>query len=243
MLSTKPTLNAVIIGAGGVTSYMLPALKNTFDLTATIIDGDTLEKHNLDRQLFNNNMVGENKAKALMRQYKFKQSQGQAITEYFDSNLLDTPYKLFFAQADVYICCVDNHPARKALIDTAVRYRKPVVVCANEYHTSQAFIFDPNLASDMCQSYHPFNRYPELETSTVGNPISCQGDALEATPQLAIANQVAASFGNYLLWNWFGMGVKEDQYKYMPVEFQSTFSKMQTLTMENFEHAEEQSRI
>ena len=31
----KPKLNAVIIGAGGVTSYMLPALKNTFDLTAT----------------------------------------------------------------------------------------------------------------------------------------------------------------------------------------------------------------
>ena len=48
----KPKLNALIIGAGGVTSYMLPALKNSFDLEANIIDGDKLEKKNLDRQLF-----------------------------------------------------------------------------------------------------------------------------------------------------------------------------------------------
>ena len=56
---SKPKLNALIIGAGGVTSYMLPALKNSFDLEANIIDGDKLEKKNLDRQLFRNNMVGE----------------------------------------------------------------------------------------------------------------------------------------------------------------------------------------
>ena len=49
---SKPKLNALIIGAGGVTSYMLPALKNSYDLTVTLIDGDVLEKRNLDRQLF-----------------------------------------------------------------------------------------------------------------------------------------------------------------------------------------------
>lgn len=235
----KPTLKAVIIGAGGVTSYMLPALRNTFDLNATIVDGDRLEKHNLDRQLFRNNMVGEFKAKALMRQYNFKKSEGQSVCQYFDNTMLDTPYKLYFAEADVFICAVDNHPARKATIDAAITYNKPVVVCANEYHTSQAFIFDSTLASEMCQSYHPYVRYPELKTSTVGSPINCQGVALESEPQLAIANQVAASFANYLLWNWFGMGIKDDQVQYMPVEFQSTFSKMQTKIMKDFEHVRE----
>ena len=62
----KPKLKAVIVGAGGVTSYMLPALKNSFDLHLTIFDGDRLEKHNLDRQLFRNNQVGEFKARALL---------------------------------------------------------------------------------------------------------------------------------------------------------------------------------
>jgi molybdopterin/thiamine biosynthesis adenylyltransferase len=235
----KPKLNALIIGAGGVTSYMLPALKNSFDLEANIIDGDKLEKKNLDRQLFRTNMVGEYKAKALMRQYNFRQKDGQAICQYFDRSMLDTPYKIFFSQADVYICAVDNHPARKAIIETALRYSKPVVVCANEYHTSQAFIFDPSLASMQCQSYHPFERYPEITTDKSGSPISCQGDALESTPQLAIANQMAATFGNYLVWSWFGMPHKPDMIDYKPVEFQSTFSRMQTKTMEDFKYVAE----
>jgi tRNA A37 threonylcarbamoyladenosine dehydratase len=51
----KQKLKALIVGAGGVTSYMLPALKNSFDLEVTLIDGDILEKRNLDRQLFRNN--------------------------------------------------------------------------------------------------------------------------------------------------------------------------------------------
>lgn len=78
----KPTLNAVIIGAGGVTSYMLPALKNSFNLTATIVDGDILETHNLDRQLFRNNAVGQYKAVALLKQYNFRKNEGHAIREY-----------------------------------------------------------------------------------------------------------------------------------------------------------------
>ncbi len=40
----KQKLHALIVGAGGVTSYMLPALKNSFDLQVTLIDGDILEK-------------------------------------------------------------------------------------------------------------------------------------------------------------------------------------------------------
>jgi hypothetical protein len=166
---SKPKLNALIIGAGGVTSYMLPALKNSFDLEANIIDGDKLEKKNLDRQLFRNNMVGEYKAKALMRQYNFKQKDGQAICQYFDKGMLETPYRIFKS----------------------------------------------------------------------GSPISCQGDALESTPQLAIANQMAATFGNYLVWSWFGMPHKPDMIDYKPVEFQSTFSKMQTKTMEDFKYVAE----
>ena len=88
----KPKLNAVIIGAGGVTSYMLPALKNSFDLTATIIDGDKLEKHNLDRQLFRNNAVGQYKAVALLKQYNFRKNEGHAVREYFSEDMLNTEY-------------------------------------------------------------------------------------------------------------------------------------------------------
>lgn len=236
----KPKLNAVIIGAGGVTSYMLPALKNSFDLTATIIDGDKLEKHNLDRQLFRNNAVGQYKAVALLKQYNFRKNEGHAVREYFSEDMLNTEYKIFFADADVYICAVDNHPARKAVLAAAKKYNKPVVVCANEYHTSQAFYYDPSMEYDF-PMIDPIARYPEIATDKSGSPISCQGLALESEPQLAIANQLAASFANYLLWSWLGIPAQPDLLPYMPIEFQSTFSRMQTITVEDLKNIEQKA--
>jgi hypothetical protein len=229
----KPSLNAVIIGAGGVTSYMLPALKNSFDLSATIIDGDKLEKHNLDRQLFRNNAVGQYKAVALLKQYNFRKDEGNAIREYFSESMLSTEYKVYFSKADVIICAVDNHPARKAAIEAAKEYNKPIVVCANEYHTSQAFYYNPELEHSY-PMIDPIARYPEIATDRSGSPLSCQGIALDSEPQLAIANQVAASFANYLLWQWHGLSIDVNDLvatQYLPIEFQSTFSRMQTITV------------
>lgn len=230
----KPKLNAVIIGAGGVTSYMLPALRNSFELHATIVDGDILEKKNLDRQLFRNNMVGQHKCVALMKQYNFRKDEGQAIRSYFDMDMLETEYKYWFVNADVIICAVDNHPARLACIEASKMLRKPLVVCANEYHTSQAFFYCPALADNMnLFKLDPLARYPEIATDKSGSPMSCQGLALESEPQLAIANQLAAGFGNFLIWTWFGMEHDDETLTYKPVEFQSTFSRMQTTTIDD----------
>lgn len=232
----KPKLNAVIIGAGGVTSYMLPALKNSFDLSVSIFDGDKLEKHNLDRQLFRNNQVGSYKAEALLKLYTFRKADGIAVCEYYTPELLETEYKHLFSIADIIICAVDNHPARKAAIQAADQFDKPIVVCANEYHTSQAFYYDPKY-NQSHPNMHPFRRYPTIQTDKSGSPVSCQGLALESDPQLAIANQVAASFGNYLTWLWHGKE-QEAPIQYTPVEFQSTFSKIQTYTMEDIQKME-----
>ena len=81
------------------------------------------------------------------------------------------------------------------------------------------------------QKIDPYARYPEIETSNEGSPIRCQGEALESTPQLAIANQVAASFANYLIWSWFCEGYGNTSDTFNPVEFQSTFSRMETITL------------
>lgn len=227
----KPKLKAIIVGAGGVTSYMLPALKNSFDLKLTLIDADILEKRNLDRQLFRNNHVGQHKAVALMRTYNFRKDDGNVITTYFDSEMLETEYKFWFSEADIFICCADNHPARRDLLSAGKVMGKPVLVCANEYSTSQAYLYVPSL-EEQYSGVNPCTRYPEILTSNEGSPIRCQGDALEATPQLAIANQVSASLGNLLLWNWAPVILdKKPAEPYLPVEYQSTFSKFETLTL------------
>tara|TARA_E500000318_G_scaffold14783_1_gene14404 strand:- start:2836 stop:3561 length:726 start_codon:yes stop_codon:yes gene_type:complete len=227
----KPKLKALIVGCGGVTSYMLPALKNSFDLEVTLVDGDVLEKRNLDRQLFRNNHVGLNKAVALAKAYTLRQNECNIVQRYFDEEMLDTEYKYWFHQADVLISAVDNHPARRALIHTAKKLNKPLLIMANEYSTSQAMMYCPWL-EDEYPMISPFLRYPEITTSTEGSPISCQGDALESTPQLAIANQVSASLGNYLLYLWLPY-LLDDQERgdWYPVEYQTTLSKLETITL------------
>lgn len=227
----KPKLKALIVGAGGVTSYMLPALKNSFDLEVTLIDGDVLEKRNLDRQLFRNNHVGMNKALALAKTYTFRKNECNVVQQYFDTEMLETEYSYWFHQADILICNADNHPARRDLINTAIDLNKPVLVCANEYSTSQAYIFLPELGQQY-PMMNPFLRYPEITTSNEGSPISCQGDALEATPQLAIANQVSASLGNLMIHMWAPYLIDEQERgDWYPVEYQTTFSKIETITL------------
>jgi|TARA_R110001592_G_scaffold73141_2_gene223411 molybdopterin/thiamine biosynthesis adenylyltransferase len=227
----KQKLNATIIGAGGVTSYLLPALKRSFDLNVVLFDADKLEKHNLDRQLFRNSDIGKYKAEALLKANMFRKSEAIAVCSYFEEDLLDTEYRLFFgSNCDVIICAADNHPARRAAIHAANEMKKPLIIAANEFSTSQAFFYDPQYNMEY-QKIDPYARYPEIETSNEGSPIRCQGEALESTPQLAIANQVAASFANYLIWSWFCEGYGNTSDTFNPVEFQSTFSRMETITL------------
>ena len=229
----KPKLKATIIGAGGVTSYLLPALNKSFDLNVCLIDGDKLEKKNLDRQLFRTNDIGQYKGPAMLRANTIRKAKGASVSAYFDLDMLETEAKFYFgSDCDVIICAADNHPARRDAVFAADLMHKPLVIAANEYSTSQAFIYHPDLKGAY-PNLHPFVRYPEIETSNEGSPIRCQGDALESTPQLAIANQVAASFANYLIWNWFS---EDHSYEdHLPVEFQSTFSRLETVTLKDCE--------
>jgi len=62
-----------IIGAGGVGSWLAPAMcKLVGPSHVVIVDGDKLEEKNLDRQLFSTDEIGEFKSDALARKYGCK---------------------------------------------------------------------------------------------------------------------------------------------------------------------------
>lgn len=218
----KPKLDIIAVGAGGGASYLFPALNNSFDLSGVLMDADILEEHNLDRQIFDKKYIGKGKAESLIKQCKLNLT---AIDQYLENESIYRFPKDTW-NTDVVICMVDNHPARRACIKLAEHLDCAVVITANEYSTSQSIFWHPDLGIKA----HPLTRYPEMVNSMSGSPINCTGEALESTPQLAIANQMSAALGNFLLYNWMTDGEIEIE-DYKPIEFQSTFSKMETITV------------
>jgi hypothetical protein len=189
-------MNILIIGAGGVTSHMLPQLLKMCEpnnSTITVVDGDELETKNLDRQLFNERHIGLNKARALQRLYP----QLSVWEEYFTRNnakeILDkyTPTIVFVA--------VDNHGTRAIILDYIDELEGTVgIVGVNEYFDSQAYVYKSKWINTKAD---PRIRYPEItNTKNEVSPVACQGKAAESTPQLAIANAMTGCLMMHLFW-------------------------------------------
>lgn len=185
-----------IIGAGGVGSWLTPAvcLLASDPQLVTVIDGDDLEEKNLNRQLFDEEDIGRNKALALGAKYKCP-----AMPEYFHRASIPD-----LQPEDVLLVCVDNHPARKEALAAADQAGAYVYIGANETTSAEAFYYRPGWKLSRLD---PRVYYPEIETDTGGNPIAarigCTGDAQRATPQLVSANFQAAALMQQLLVLWW----------------------------------------
>lgn len=207
-------MNILIVGAGGVASYLYPVLCKTFTPTSiALMDRDKLEKRNLDRQAFDPMYIGKYKAEALIDSFvditEDSTIQLTAINQWFMEDADVTPY-------DIVICVADNHVARKNVLAACDECNRPCIIGGNEYFDSEAYIYYPaNKHTDR----DPRCRYPEILTDTSGNPVRCTGEAQEAHPQLAIANMSCAAKILHLLWNH--LYAKADK-KYQPFQLRST---------------------
>ena len=171
----------LIIGAGGVASYMLPVLLKTFKPEAlTIVDKDTLEERNLDRQMFKPSQIGMSKAVAL--------KEGQAI---HGPTIKWTVIEQWFTEStalpegiDAIFCVADNHMARYAAICKANELGCYAYIGGNEYVDSQALVHHRDWRGTPRDL---LTKYPNIATDETGSPFRCTGEAQEASPQLAMA--------------------------------------------------------
>ena len=240
---TKSTL---LIGAGGVSSYLVPAWRKTFPYDKLVImDGDKLEKHNLDRQLFDQSDIGKYKAAALAEKYDCL-----AINDYFEPSKFVEP-----ADVSRIVCAVDNHAARKEAISFSHALRSwgiPCFIGANEYWTSQAFVFHPSLDAMYCDlTPWPLVKYPEIVTDKSRDPTnpSCV-EQQESEPQLAGVNMITASLIMQLVLRWETLdkrdinvyGDVEEVHQYLPTEFQTTFGATQTQQLKDHDQIKKPTR-
>lgn len=190
----KPYIaNLLIVGAGGVSSYMMEPLLKSFDIESlTIMDGDILEERNLDRQLFNEEDIGEPKAIALSAKYRHAGLNPLSRVQYLKR------VEDISEDYDVILCNVDNHPARRVCLEIADAKDIPVIMAGNEYFDSQVMLYLGSLWRG--GDADPRVNFPEILTDDRGDPTACQGEEQELHPQLAIANFSAASLALDMLW-------------------------------------------
>jgi molybdopterin/thiamine biosynthesis adenylyltransferase len=241
-------MNYIIIGAGGVGSWLTPALVRMCKQTdlIQIWDGDTLEEGNLDRQLFEEKWIGENKALALANKYKHEaKCEMTHVSKYYTHGAIAdigtgvTDWWLFG--------CADNHPARADILLTCDTSGCPAIIGGNGYDDADAYYYDSTWLGTPCD---PRIYYPEIMTDTTGSPIhaaGCTGEAQDETPQLVLANYWAAAHMLHLFW--YHTHIKQDQegsdLQFMPMLSRNSAYMFETLTVETLlkEHVQKIERV
>lgn len=220
-----------VVGCGGTGSYLIPVLtKLASDCEIHVFDGDKLEPHNLDRQLFSRNMIGRNKAVALSRQYGFIPHD-----KYITSDMELEGMDFIFA-------CPDNMSARLRVLEACDRYDIPSVICGNEYESASATYYEP-IWKDTKLDY--LVRYPEsidMARNGTNDPThSCTGEITESHPQLPLANSMSASMacGLFHCWTQKAEPLRGTEYfGLLPIEYIWTATSVRTVTINNIRKGE-----
>lgn len=218
-----------IIGCGGVGSAIVPSfclLKSPADIT--LIDGDTIERKNLNRQMFDAGQIGKNKALALAGKFGC-----HALPEWFSRG------KLRLYRNDWLLCLVDNHRTRLEAIEVCDDIGCQAIFAANEMHSAEAYYYRRAWKGS---PRDPRVYYPELLTDRSGDPraaaIGCTGEAQESNRQLVSANLMAAALAEHLfvLWHLKAPRMDRETIERLPHKFAANLSKLETYTLKGGAH-------
>ena len=179
-----------IVGGGGVGSWATPAMcRLVGSENVCVVDGDILEKKNLDRQLYNVLDIGSNKATRLGEKY----SCGW-IDKWYSHGLRELD------KDDWLLCCVDNNAGRAAVLESCDVYGCKAIFGANEVTSAEAYYYEPRWKDK--DGLDPRKYYPEILTDKRFDPLAvgsgCTGAAAEENVQLVSANYMAAGLMQHL---------------------------------------------
>jgi len=166
----------------------------------SLIDGDTVEVRNLDRQWFSTPDIGRYKAEALAM--RLEAEYGIKIKT---SNVYVDDATTMRDFNKVILLAVDNHRARAKvyeLVDNAYNHNGVVVIdCANELESATASIYLPEWRGT---EHDPRSQFPEINVDNRADDptkLSCAAK-VSSGEQSAFANMSAACLGISLLRTW-----------------------------------------
>ena len=175
----------MIIGAGGIGSFLIPLLDKTGLYEITVFDPDVVETKNLTYQNFDEEDVEKYKVSVMADRY---------------NSVTGQPYKVLTSKQvkgyDLVICCADNLAIRRTLyssdkikwLDLRAQGRNAAMISSLE----------------RAELYSSFTAGPD-------GSFSCQGDSWEGdTTGVHFMQVVAAGYGAQWVQRWFnGEDVKK----------------------------------
>ena len=161
--------HALVIGAGGLGSPAALYLASAGTGRLTLVDHDTVDLTNLQRQIAHSTQrVGQPKAESAREAMAAlnPEVQVRALVMRADARLLDE----LVPQADVVLDCCDNFATRQAVNLACVRHGKPLVSGAAIRFDAQLSVFDPRDAASPCYAciFPPQDHFEETLCATLG---------------------------------------------------------------------------
>jgi molybdopterin/thiamine biosynthesis adenylyltransferase len=161
--------HALVIGAGGLGSPVALYLGSAGVGRITIVDHDTVDLTNLQRQIIHSTArIGQPKALSAQSAIAAINPEVQVIPilARADAALLDP----LVMQADVVLDCCDNFVTRHAINAACVKHRKPLVSGAAIRFDGQVCVYDSRQVSSPCYAcvFPPDAEFEETRCATMG---------------------------------------------------------------------------
>jgi molybdopterin/thiamine biosynthesis adenylyltransferase len=189
--------HALVIGAGGLGSPVVLYLGTAGVGTITLVDHDTVDVTNLQRQIAHNlSRVGQPKVGSAAQAIAAINPEVRvvALQERADARRLDE----LVAAADVVLDCSDNFATRHAVNAACVAHRKPLVSGAAIGFDGQISVYDTRDEKNPCYAciFPPEASFEEVRCATMGVFAPLVG--IIGTMQAAEALKLLAGVGSSL---------------------------------------------
>ncbi len=161
--------HALVIGAGGLGSPVALYLGSAGVGRLTVVDHDTVDVTNLQRQVAHSMArVGSLKVDSIRQAVAAlnPEVQVRTVAQRADAALL----LQLVAEADVVLDCSDNYSTRQAINAACVQQRKPLVSGAVIRFDGQLAVYDPRDVASPCYAcvFDPREPFEETLCSTLG---------------------------------------------------------------------------
>lgn len=142
----------LVIGAGGLGCPVLQYLCAAGVGTLGIVDFDTIDESNLQRQiLFNENDIGKLKVKVAAEKLQLQNSYITLLT--YCEHLCAENVEAIFKNFEIIVDCTDNFSSRYLINDACIILNKPMVYGSIHRFQGQVSVFNYTMGSNKSATY------------------------------------------------------------------------------------------